>query len=168
MKKLLTISTIIALCLAFGGLGIAQANTLYFVDPPPYIQEYQTSASGAPTAVSPTTIVDKLDDAAHPYQTYGAKLVYNSSSDEKLYIYTTLGTVGSVGSSFTEPIGGKTVVPADLFLTNNVTGTQYAVRLQATGLRKRISRHTQYQFPHGNDQLCRRFSHWRQLWPEFH
>jgi hypothetical protein len=140
MKKLITVMGVMALVLAFGLVGIAQANTVYFKDPPPYIEKYYTTNNvapyfGVPQPYVPSQYTDVLEDALNPYQTYGAKLVYNSAADEKLYIYTKLGTVGTPkpGSGFSEAVGGVTATAADLILYKyGSSSIDYAVRLRST------------------------------------
>ena len=131
MKKLLTINAVIALCLALGFVGLAQAGTVYFSAPPPYVQQYNTTDT-SPTPTSDITNV--LQNPPLYYNTYGATLDYVNANDETLNIYTQLGTDGHKGASFTETLNSKvTVVPADLILVNNASGAAYAVRLQSNG-----------------------------------
>jgi len=122
MKKLLTISTFIVLCLAIGTIGIAQADDIiYRVDPPPYIVTWTTHPSdGIPQATTGT-----VDVLGPEFQSYGAKIDYTNN---KLYLYSLFGP-GQTDNLSTTP--AKAIVAADLFLSD-ANGNDYMVRLTST------------------------------------
>jgi hypothetical protein len=129
MKKILTASAIMALCLAVGPLGIAQADTILSKDPAPLIYTYSTNTDAG---VGPW--VDVLQGGSAPFfETYGMKLTHGDGK-AILDIYTKWG--GAAYAPNVSALGGGTVpiFGADLFIdTTNDTIRNYnmAIRLNS-------------------------------------
>jgi hypothetical protein len=122
MKRLLTATVVIAMVLALGGLGMAQAATIFSDHTD--IQQWNTGANPSAT----TTWTDILGEN---FQTYGGKLDVNNGQ-VYLYLYTKFGPADVTFSA-----AGKTIVPADIFFDTNllddVRNYDMAIRLRETG-----------------------------------